>query len=83
MKLLSTQPGAHQDPAVRENPDVGIFLHDLVSAGLQLVPEEGVRCPDTVPAGQGEEGGVAARGKTQSVVMPLLPGEEGGETAEV
>ena len=51
-------------------------------AGLHLVPEEGVRCPDTVPAGQGEEGGGVVRGEAQSVVMPLLPGK-GGDSTEV
>jgi hypothetical protein len=68
--------------AFRENPDVEVLLHDLVPAGLQLVPEECIGAPDTVPAGQGEEGGVAVRGEAQSGVIPLLP-REGGESAEV
>ena len=81
VKLLSTQPGTHKDVAVGENSDKGVFLHDLVPAGLQLVPEECIGAPDTVPAGQGEEGGVAVRGETQSGVIPLLP-REGGESAD-
>ena len=78
MKLLSTRPGAHKDVAVGENSDKGVFLH---ASCLQLVPEECIGAPDTVPAGQGEEGGVAVRGETQSGVMPLLP-REGGESAD-
>ena len=61
----------------RENPDVEVLLHDLVPAGLQLVPEEGVGGPYAVLGGQGEEGGVAVRGEAQSGVMPLLPGKGG------
>ena len=60
-KPVSTRPGAHQDMAIRENPDVEVLLHDLVPACLQPVPEEGVWGPDTVHVGQVEEGGVAVR----------------------
>ena len=53
----SEKPVTHEDTAVREDPDEGVVLvHDLF-AGVKVVPEEGVRGPDTVPAGQREVGG--------------------------
>ena len=81
VKLLSTRPGAHQHVAVGENSDVEDLLHHLAPAVLELVPERGVGAPDTVSAGQGEEGGGVVRGEAQSGVMPLLPGDR-GEAAE-
>ena len=50
------KPVTHENTAVREDPDEGVVLvHDLF-AGVKDVPEESVRGPDTVPAGQGEVG---------------------------
>ena len=82
MKPLSAQPGAHQDLAVGENPDIEVLLHDLVTVDLQLVPKEGVGSPDAVPAGQGEEGGGVVSGESQSGVLPLLPGKGGGRVSK-
>ncbi len=47
-------PDAVQNVPIREDPDVQVWLYDVVELPVLLVAEEGVRHPDLAGVGQGQ-----------------------------